>query len=219
MFERLVSNKLLTLSVLALLVAGIAVLAQLPGLMQAVFAPSIDDDSTPKLLQAALETHKKNTDLYRERFVGRSIFFVPPAPVVQVARQPVSEDTGPPPPPPPPPPPEIPAEYGGPAILALLGDEVHVTGPKVLKLGQEDPSLGLKVLEFVPPWSVKVEWLKKPGNYAVGTYVVEIFKSDDGVLSQPSGKSATPQGLTQAESPVTPPEERPRRAGAEPVED
>jgi hypothetical protein len=117
----------------------------------------------------------------------------------------------------PPPEPEIPTKYGGPEILALLGDQVHVTGPKTLKLGVEDSSLGLTVLEFVPPWSVKVQWLKKPGNYAPGEYVVEMFqRGDDAIFSKgANGSSSVPQGLTQAEDKSAAAD--PGRAGASPA--
>jgi len=192
------TNKMFALSVVCLLVAAAFVIVQLPGLASAVFVPGISDDNTPKILKTALARHEEDSELYKERFAGRSIFFTPPLPPRPTA--PVVVDTGPAEPviAPPPPEPTIPVEYGGPAILALLGDQVHVTGPKILKLGQEDSSLGLTVLEFVPPWSVKVRWHKKPGNYAPGTYVVEMFQRDyDDIFSDTEGEESTISGLTQ----------------------
>ena len=220
MFERLLTNRMFTLSVASLLAASVVVILQLPGIASALMVPSISDDTTPESLKDSLAKHEQVTALNRERFIGRSIFFTPPAPKIVVADKP-PEDAGPPPEPVKPPPPEIPMEYGGPDIIALLGDQVHVAGPKMIKLGVADEELGLTVLEFVPPWSVKVRWLKKPGNYAEGEYVVEMFNSDyEEVFAKGSPDETTIPGLTQAESEAEPVAEPPRRSGRpEAVED
>jgi hypothetical protein len=215
MFERLLSNRMLTLSLASLLVAVVVVIIQLPGVASAILVPSISDDRTPELLQTSLKTHEEDTALYRKRFVGRSIFFMPEAPRQIVASLPRNQDVGPPPDPPPPPPPEKLVDYGGPEILALLGDQVHIAGGKVLKLGQEDADTGLTVLDFVPPWSVQVRWHKKPGNYEPGIYVVEMFKSDDEVVfSGGSSGELTPEGLSQANEPEVVPASGGRRSAS-----
>jgi len=200
MFERLLANRALSLSVIALAVAAVMIVFQLPGLAGALFVPGLDDDTAGKKIAANIDEHMAVTTTYRDRFVGRSIFFTPDPPPRQVVQAPPKEDTGPPPPPPPPPEPVVPADYGGPQILALLGDRVHLDGQKIVKLGVEDTTLGLTVLEFVPPWSVKVRWHKKPGNFAPGEYVVEMFQRDyDSVFAKSSSGTSTLTGLQDAE--------------------
>lgn len=201
MLERLLTNRMLSMSLLAIVVATVVVVFQLPGLMSSLLTPSISGDKTREELDQSLQNHQIKTIAFRDRFVGRSIFFMPDPPRPPIVQAPIEPIDTTPKEQPKPPPPTIPDKYGGPEILALLGDQVHVTGPKILKLGVEDPSLGLTVLEFVPPWSVKVQWLKKPGNYAPGTYVVEMFqRGDDSVLSKDgNGSSSVPDGLSQAD--------------------
>ncbi len=106
----------------------------------------------------------KNMELFEqaslkdaERFIGRSVFFVPPAPV-------------PPPPPPPPPrepvertpppdpgPPPAPSVYGGPKIAFVWNDQVTFENDMTLTVGGEGQS-GVEVLSTNLPWSVKLRW-------------------------------------------------------------
>ncbi len=117
------------------------------------------DSSDPQALQLAryAERHQEAIERDAQRFVGRSAFFVPPAPV-------------PPPPPPPPPrdpvetppprdpgPPPPPSSYGGPKIAYVWDDRVTFENDMTLIVGGEGQS-GVEVLETNLPWSVKVRW-------------------------------------------------------------
>jgi len=117
------------------------------------------EGTDPESLQLArfAERYQESYQRDGQRFVGRSAFFVPPAPV-------------PPPPPPPPPrdpvetppardpgPPPPPSSYGGPKIAYVWDNQVTFENDMTLTAGGEGES-GVEVLETNLPWSVKVRW-------------------------------------------------------------
>jgi hypothetical protein len=109
------------------------------------------DQRERSLLQFGEASNREGT-----RFVNRSAFFVPPAPI-------------PPPPPPPPvrepvievprepvePPP--PSRYGGPKIAFVWDDPVTFENDMTLAVGGDGES-GVEVLSTNLPWSVKLRW-------------------------------------------------------------
>lgn len=124
-----------------------------------VFGGNGTEGADPESLQLARYAERYQEAYQRDgqRFVGRSAFFVPPAPV-------------PPPPPPPPPrepvvderprdpgPPPPPSSYGGPKIAYVWDDRVTFENDMTLTAGGEGES-GVEVLETNLPWSVKVRW-------------------------------------------------------------
>lgn len=89
-----------------------------------------------------------------DRVAGRSPFFTPaapppPAPPPRVVEE-TEEDPGPPPPPPPP------ARYGGPDMIAMMGDVVWFANDKRLRVGEEDS--GVTVVATNPPWKATLLW-------------------------------------------------------------
>ncbi|MEE8153641.1 MAG: hypothetical protein V3T53_01630 [Phycisphaerales bacterium] len=154
----------LLLSTVGLVIAGIVLVVPLPGLLAAMFTPNIGQDSAGENIQAYLAAHDRDLTTYRERFEGRSLFFRPRAPLRPAPRTTVQKepDTAPLPPP-------IPTIYGGPAVIAVIGDQVWFKGKDNLKLRVGEEGSGVMVLATNPPWFVKLA-------YAGGEYDVPIFK-------------------------------------------
>jgi hypothetical protein len=135
----------LALIMVAAAVAGVGVLSLLTTLL--TFGSDVEPSSA---LKDSLQKHEQLAKLDRDRFDGRSAFFMPPAPVRPVPKPP-------PPPkdvkPPEPPAPIIPAEYTGKKPIAVLGPTVYFDSFQV-KVGEE--SNGIKVIATNAPWSVKL---------------------------------------------------------------
>ncbi len=165
MMQHLHFNRPLLLSTVGLVVAGIVLVVPLPGLLAAMFTTSIGDDHAGENMQAYLADHDRDLETYRERFEGRSLFFRPPAPVVRLA----STETSKKEPDAPPPPPPVPTTYGGPVVIAVIGDQVWFKSKDNLKLRVGEEGAGVKVLASNPPWTVKLA-------YAGGEFDVPIFK-------------------------------------------
>ena len=165
MMQNLHLSRPLLLSTVGLVVAGIVLVVPLPGLLAAMFTTSIGEDSAGENMQAYLAAHDRDLATYRDRFEGRSLFFRPPAPVVRLASTQRSEKE----PDLPPPPPPVPTTYGGPVVIAVLGDQVWFKSKGNLKLRVGEEGAGVKVLASNPPWTVKLA-------YAGGEYDVPVFK-------------------------------------------
>ncbi len=188
MMQNLHLSRPLLLSTVGLVVAGIVLVMPLPGLLAAMFTTSIGQDRAGENMQAYLAVHETNLATYRDRFEGRSPFFRPPAPA--------------PPPPPqtsekkpdaPPPPPTIPKTYGGPVVIAVIGDQVWFKSKDNLKLRVGEEASGVKVLASNPPWIVKLA-------YAGGEYDVRVFKNyQTEFSSNPLTERPTP-GIVFAET-------------------
>ena len=166
MMQNLHFTRPLLLSTVGLVVAGIVLVTPLPGLLAAMFTTSIGQDSAGENMQAYLAAHDRDLATYRERFEGRSLFFRPPAPAVKPAPKPRSENK----PEAPPPPPPIPMSYGGPVVIAVIGDQVWFKSKDNLRLRVGEEGAGVKVLASNPPWTVKL-------GYAGGEYDVPVFKN------------------------------------------
>ncbi len=165
MMQHLHLRRPLLLSTVGLVVAGIVLVVPLPGLLAAMFTTSIGHDRAGENMQAYLAAHETNLATYRERFEGRSLFFRPPAPVVRLASTETSKkepDAAPLPPP-------VPTTYGGPVVIAVIGDQVWFKSKDNLKLRVGEEGSGVKVLASNPPWTVKLA-------YAGGEYDVPVFK-------------------------------------------
>ncbi len=165
MMQNLHLSRPLMLSTVGLVVAGIVLVVPLPGLLAAMFTTSIGQDRAGENMQAYLAAHDRDLATYRDRFEGRSLFFRPRAPAVKPAPTRTSEKE--------PdehlPPPAIPKTYGGPIVIAVVGDQVWFKSKDNLKLRVGEEGSGVKVLATNPPWMVKLA-------YAGGEYDVPIFK-------------------------------------------
>jgi len=139
-------TSLAAVSVLAVIGGG-AVLSLLGSLL--TFGGSADP---AEALKPSLDRAKTLSELDRKRFDGRSAFFMPPAPVREVAKP--SRPPPPPKPPEPPKPPPPPAEYAGPKPVGAMGNSVYFADNSRLKVGEERG--GVKVLGSSPPWTVRL---------------------------------------------------------------
>ena len=207
MMQNLHFTRPLLLSTVGLVVAGIVLVTPLPGLLAAMFTTSIGQDSAGENMQAYLAAHDRDLATYRERFEGRSLFFRPPAPAVKPAPKPRSENK----PEAPPPPPPIPMSYGGPVVIAVIGDQVWFKSKDNLRLGVGEEGAGVKVLASNPPWTVKL-------GYAGGEYDVPVFKNyQTEFSSSPLTERPTP-GIVFANT-ADRPVKAPGQVGRQPSDD
>ena len=159
--RRISVNTPLLLSVASGLLAAAVTAAHLPALLGALFTPRLEQDPTRDRLAEYLIDHEADLLTYENRFNGRSLFVRPKPPprIVPIVEAPKDEPQEIDPPPPPPP-----ANYTGPRVLAVLGDEVWFqtkwrNGPWEgeslrLRVGQEGE--GVKVIATDPPWTVRL---------------------------------------------------------------
>ena len=207
MMQNLHFTRPLLLSTVGLVVAGIVLVTPLPGLLAAMFTTSIGQDSAGENMQAYLAAHDRDLATYRERFEGRSLFFRPPAPAVRPAPKPRSENK----PEAPPPPPPIPMSYGGPVVIAVIGDQVWFKSKDNLRLRVGEEGAGVKVLASNPPWTVKL-------GYAGGEYDVPVFKNyQTEFSSSPLTERPTP-GIVFANT-ADRPVKAPGQVGRQPSDD
>ncbi len=148
-----------TLALIA--IAAMLTLHGISNLLVALFTFGASMD-TDKVLESALQKHEQLAKIDRERFDGRSAFYLPPEPVRNIPK--------PPPPkvekPPPPPAPVIPTKYGGKKPIAVIGEIVYFGGLEI-KVGEETE--GIKVLATSAPWSVRL-------GYQGGEYDVSLWE-------------------------------------------
>lgn len=204
MMQNLHLSRPLLLSIVGLVVAGIVLVVPLPGLLAAMFTTSIGQDSAGENMQAYLAAHDRDLATYRERFEGRSLFFRPPAPAVKPPpyKQALEEKPAEPLPPPP-----IPMTYGGPVVIAVIGDEVWFKSKDNLRLRVGEEGAGVKVLASNPPWTVNLA-------YAGGEYDVPVFKDYQTEFSSNSLTERPTPGIVFADTadrPVKVPEQVGRR--------
>ncbi len=188
MMQHLRLSRPLLLSTVGLVVAGIVLVVPLPGLLAAMFTPNIGQDSAGENIQAYLAAHDRDLTTYRERFEGRSLFFRPPAPARPAPKRRTEKKTDEPLLPPP-----IPTIYGGPAVIAVIGDQVWFKGKDNLNLRVGEEGSGVKVLASNPPWLVKLA-------YAGGEYDVPIFKDYQPKFSSNSLTERPTPGIVFAET-------------------
>ena len=207
MMQNLHFTRPLLLSTVGLVVAGIVLVTPLPGLLAAMFTTSIGQDSAGENMQAYLAAHDRDLATYRERFEGRSLFFRPPAPAVKPAPKPRSENK----PEAPPPPPPIPMSYGGPVVIAVIGDQVWFKSKDNLRLRVGEEGAGVKVLATNPPWTVKLA-------YAGGEYDVPVFKDYQTEFSSNSLTERPTPGIVFADT-ADRPVKAPEQVGRQPSDD
>jgi hypothetical protein len=184
---RISINTPLVVSLVVIAVAAIAVLAQLPPLLEALVTPRPGADPTQARLSEYLAGHDEDRATYRGRFDGRSLFVKPqPPPRPRAAPPPPPpDDDGPPPPPPPP------RTYEGPTVLFVLGDEVWFHDGVRIRVGQEG-SNGVSVITSDPPWTVRL-------GFRGGEHDVMLFdRSQPGLAEKPRAQVGMP-GLVRVE--------------------
>ena len=207
MMQNLQLSRPFLLSTVGLVVAGIFLVVPLPGLLEAMFTTSIGQDSAGENMQAYLAAHDRDLATYRERFEGRSLFFRPRAPAV---KPPPKQTTAKKPDLPTPPPP-IPMTYGGPAVIAVIGDQVWFKGKDNLRLRVGEEGAGIKVLASNPPWTVNLA-------YAGGEYDVPVFKDYQTEFSSNSLTERPTPGIVFADT-ADRPVKAPEQVGRQPSDD
>ncbi len=157
----------------ALVVAGgLVVLWQVIKLIRTALLPSptafvqsdAGNDERVKQLATAIDNSAKQVS-------GRSIFYVPSKPgeagtlPVEVAEEDEPDEA-------------TPDRYEGPAIAAIVLDEVWFAGGKRAKAGGEEVE-GVKVLSTDAPWGAKVQWKSKEFEVAFYQRDRLIFKDSN----------------------------------------
>lgn len=180
------------LAIVLLLIALIACVLSLRGLVRSLLAPSaqavksIHEEKTKQLT----EDYAKVLTQHTAQFTGRSVFFVPSPPPPPRQPEPEVKVVEAPPPPPPPPP----ATYGGPKLIAMINDEAWFEDGQKLKAGESGKG-DLKIKELRPPWDVAVVW--KGIEFSVS-----LFDRDRVVYPPPT--SAKPETNSAASVPTVP---------------
>lgn len=174
------SGQLIATILLCLVALYFVVRDGLPVVLAAV-QPSADPaavDTTTPLLAKYNAAHDTN----RRRIEGRAMFFAPPD---------WKRKAPPPPPPPPPqptpPPPPPPETYSGKKPIGILGSTVFFEGGTTIDLGKE--SDGIKVVEIMTSWKVKLHHLKKDYEVTLGT------KPDENLFKPASARSTSVPGI------------------------
>lgn len=169
--------------------AVVLLLAPLWDLAEAIIGPR---PSVPAIEEVIADKEKRATAFqgYAAQAKGRSLFYNPkavaaaPPPTTDVA---TPTDTRP-------------RSYGGPAIVAMIFDEVWFTDGKRLKVGGEEKD-DLKVVAMQAPWSATLSWkgVEFPVNFFERNNVV--FK--DGVTTSVPKPEANTTETPAPEEPAT----------------
>lgn len=159
-------SKPVVISAIAIGISAVVVWRGVASVMSAVISPSLTAEEADPI--ALLQKDEGNLlETSRARFVGRSMYQLPPAPV---RRPKIVEQPKPVAPPPDPGPPPPPASYTGPAPTSVFGDYVMFStlsdADKRIKLGETKS--GIKVLEINAPYSVRL-------GYQRGEYTVNLW--------------------------------------------
>ncbi|MFO0784204.1 MAG: hypothetical protein U0636_11035 [Phycisphaerales bacterium] len=183
------SGQLIATILLCLVAAYFVVRDGLPVVLAAV-QPSADPaavDTTTPLLAKYNAAHDTN----RRRIEGRAMFFPPPD-----WKRKAPPPPPPAPPPPPPPPPQPPESYTGKKPIGILGNTVFFEGGSTIDLGKE--SDGIKVVEILSSWKVKLNHLKKDYEVTLGT------KPDENLFKPASARTSVPGIVTGSAAAATP---------------
>ncbi|MCH2162621.1 MAG: hypothetical protein MK085_12215, partial [Phycisphaerales bacterium] len=161
-------NASLIVSLLAITTVVLVGLSAVPGLVSAAFTPN-QDTNTSAALEDMLPKHDEMAAVYRDRFVGRSPFFVPPRPPGRPRARPTPQPRGGPAPGPAAPPPGAgpAAPAPGAKPTSLLGSSVYFRDSgNWVEVGAEEN--GVKVLGIVDTWTVSLG--HRGGEYDVSIW-------------------------------------------------
>lgn len=188
-------SKPVVISAVAVGVSALVVWQGVASVLSAVTSPSISAEEADPI--ALLQ--KDGGDLLetsRARFVGRSMYQLPPAPVRKPKAVEQPKPVAPPPDPGPPPPP---ATYAGPAPTSVFGDYVMFStlsdADKRIKLGETKS--GIKVLEINAPYSVKL-------GYQRGEYTVTLWPRINESFLRGGMPAGTMSGIVEGSATATP---------------
>lgn len=138
---------------LALIIVCAAVVAvQAASVISTIMHPSPDASRQLADQKQRAEAYSKSVDAQLSQISGRSMFVLPPKPPPEPKPKPAStpsvkRDPGPPPPP---------SSYGGPKIIAMMGNTVWFEGGDRVSIdGEHD---GVTVIGTSPPWTARLKW-------------------------------------------------------------
>ena len=169
----------LGLSIVAITMILIVLAVELPLVSStgtAIFSNVPEKDTNADLI----EQHKMVMQTDRDRFNGRSFFFMPPSPPRPKPKVDKPKAAAPPPPPPPPkvnttpPKPSYPKNYTGPDLEAIVGPTAffRAGSGKLIIVNVGDTKQDIEVLGTDPPRSIEVKY-KGGGPYAVQLFEME----------------------------------------------
>jgi len=161
-------SKSVVISAVAVGVSAVVVWQGVGSVMRAIVSPSVASEEADPIDSLRKDREQDLLETSRARFVGRSMYQLPPPPPAK--RPKPVEPPKPVAPPPDPGPPPPPATYTGPAPTSVFGDYVIFSSlsdnDKRIKLGETKS--GIKVLEISAPYTVKL-------GYQRGEYTVPLF--------------------------------------------
>ena len=162
-------NAPLIVSLVAIGAVALVVVSAVPGLISAAFTPA-QDANTSAALEALLPEHEVLAATSRDRFVGRSPFFVPSRPPERPRPRPKPKPREEAPPPvveTPKPVSGPPSSYQGPKPTSLLGSSVYFRDSSTwINVGAEEN--GVTVLGIIDAWTVSLG--HRGGEYAVSIW-------------------------------------------------
>ena len=187
------SGPLIT-SLVAVAIAAVVLLMEIPGFLSAVATPSWEDDSGDPMAVLA-ENHAEQAEINSRRFTGRSPFVVPSrprtrpkAPASRPRETPKTPEVpkGPPPPP---------ATYTGPKPTGILGTLVLFgSAENVIALGDEKD--GVKVLEIIDIWQVRLA-------HKGGEYDVDLISRESTFFDNPSPPPSATKKIFVSDSKIS----------------
>ena len=200
-------------SIAALAVIVLFLLVMMPSVYQSTWTVFTGSTEQTDGMDELVAAHSRNMETDVDRFNGRSLFYLPPVkrrPPPPPPPKPI--DDSPPPPPPPPPKPSYPANYTGPKLIAILGDEAWFRKNST----ELDPTTriktgcvqhGIEVISTSAPRSIRVMYNNG------GPYEVELIDLDvnpfegSAALNLPRGILESSGETTEGEDNPCPPEQ------------
>lgn len=169
-----------------------------PAFVRALLAPSAETQSSAEGDKELAAKTKEKFPGYLAQIEGRSLFLKPGPPIKETSKPPddlPSENSEK----------QRPTSYGGPALVAMMGDTVWFDNGKRMQAGG-DKEGDLRVVSLNIPWDATIEWQEV--EFKVG-----LFKKDDLVI-QAKAKEA-PQSDSK-ETPAAPADSPDEEAIAKP---
>jgi hypothetical protein len=152
----------------ALGVALVVLISIVPAFVRALWAPSAETQSSAEGDKELAAKTKEKFPGYLAQIEGRSLFLTP-GPTKQESPkpedEPIEDDQ-----------PQKPATYGGPAVIAMMGDSVWFDNGKRMQVGDERDG-DIRVVAVNIPWEATIEW--QAVEFKVG-----LLKKDDLVIKE-----------------------------------
>jgi len=170
----------------AAVVAGVLATFPLLRLVNALIGPR---PTIAPVAEAEKQTKERSAtfSVYVDQFAGRSLFYNP------------AIASAPPPPPPDDPgnfEPPKPTSYGGPAILAMIFDEVWFTDGTRVRLGETKDDI--KIVAMNPPWDATIAWKGVD-------FKVELFQKNTVVFKESAARSGAVESPPAPAADTAPP--------------